>query len=188
MALSSATGQTSPAINLWTCAALAAALISVAGSLVLSIGMDLKACPLCLYQRTFVMGTAAVLGLGMLAGARAGSVAALLALPLAVGGLAVCGFHEYLEQAGRLECPAGLLGWGTAPQQALAAQALLVGVLLGAVIGTGQHANVWSVVGALAFGALMAWGAIASAPPMQAAPNEPYPQRLDVCRPPYRPG
>lgn len=44
------------------------ALAALLGSLWLSIGMGLKACPLCLYQRTFVMGVAAVLGVGFLIG------------------------------------------------------------------------------------------------------------------------
>ena len=43
-----------PAILIW--APLLVALLAVTGSLWLSIGMKLKACPLCFYQRTFVMG------------------------------------------------------------------------------------------------------------------------------------
>ena len=39
--------------SLATVAALIAAAISVAGSLYLSLGMGLIACPLCFYQRTF---------------------------------------------------------------------------------------------------------------------------------------
>jgi len=40
--------------------AFAASIIVLAGSLWLSMGMNLKACPLCFYQRTFVMGIVAV--------------------------------------------------------------------------------------------------------------------------------
>src|SRR5436853_4078529 len=92
------------------------ALMVLAGSLWLSIGMKLKACPLCFYQRTFVMGVVAVLGIGLLTGGRHRAVLNLLTLPLAVAGLGVAVFHVYLELTGKLECPAGVLGIGTAPQ------------------------------------------------------------------------
>ena len=49
---------------------LLVALLALAGSLWLSIGMKLKACPLCFYQRTFVMGVVAVMGIGVLTGQR----------------------------------------------------------------------------------------------------------------------
>jgi hypothetical protein len=43
-------------------------------------------------------------------------------LPLAVAGLGVALFHEYLELTGKLECPSGVMGVGTAPR-AIALQA-----------------------------------------------------------------
>ena len=95
------------------------AVLALAGSLWLSIGMKLKACPLCLYQRAFVMGVVAVFGMGVLTGHRHRVVLNLLALPLAAAGLGVAVFHEYLELTGKLECPAGVMGIGTAPQQSL---------------------------------------------------------------------
>src|SRR5713226_276723 len=95
------------------------AFVALAGSLWLSVGMGLKACPLCFYQRTFVMGVVAVLGTGLLTGQRHWGVLNLLALPLVVGGLGVAVFHEYLELTGKLECPAGVMGVGTSPQQSL---------------------------------------------------------------------
>src|SRR5260370_8662109 len=49
----------------WVWAALLVALIALAGSLWLSMGMGLKACPLCFYQRTFVMAPVAVLVFGL---------------------------------------------------------------------------------------------------------------------------
>src|SRR5262249_12993545 len=112
----------------WTWAALVVALIGLAGSLFLSLGMSLKPCPLCFYQRTFMMSVVGVLGLGLLtrAGARWLS---LLVLPLAVAGLGVALFHVYLETAGKLECPEGVLGWGTAPQQSLAVFVVLTALL-----------------------------------------------------------
>src|SRR5262249_45325113 len=101
-------------------APLLVALVALAGSLWLSIGMKLKACPLCFYQRTFVMGVVAVLGIGLLTEQRHRAVLNLLALPLVVAGLGVAAFHVYLEMTGKLECPAGVMGVGTAPQQSRA--------------------------------------------------------------------
>jgi disulfide bond formation protein DsbB len=76
---------------------LLVALVALAGSLWLSVGMGLKACPLCFYQRTFVMGVVAVLGIGLLTGQRHRGVLNLLALPLAVAGFGVAAFHVFLE-------------------------------------------------------------------------------------------
>src|SRR5918911_608496 len=114
----------------WAWAALAVAVVGLAGSLYLSLGMHLKACPLCFYQRTFMMALVAVLGVGLLAGAARPGRLALLALPLAVAGLGVALFHVWLEVRGKLECPAGVLGLGTAPQQSLVVFALVFALLL----------------------------------------------------------
>jgi hypothetical protein len=150
--------------------------------------MGLKACPLCFYQRTFVMGVVAVLGIGVLTGQQHRGVLNLLALPLAVAGLGVAVFHEYLEQTGKLECPAGVMGIGTAPQQSLAALTVLlvfvaVGVVRGEHVGESQRP---ASVAAVVLGLLLAWGAILSAPPMPTAPAKAYEQPLDMCRPPFR--
>src|SRR5258708_36470513 len=106
--------RTSPSIHTAPVGAvflpLLVALLALAGSLWLSIGMKLKACPLCFYQRTFVMGVVAVLGVGLLTGRRHRAVLNLLALPLVVGALGVALFHVYLELTDKLECPAGVLG------------------------------------------------------------------------------
>src|SRR5437868_5534791 len=109
----------SRAASFWSWAALLVALVALAGSLYLSLGMGLKACPLCFYQRTFVMGLVGVLGMGLLTKTGPSGRLGLLALPLAAAGLGVALFHVYLELAGRLECPQGLFGWGTAPKQSL---------------------------------------------------------------------
>jgi hypothetical protein len=45
--------QPNPASSVVTWLALVAALVVSAGSLWLSLGMNLVACPLCFYQRTF---------------------------------------------------------------------------------------------------------------------------------------
>src|SRR5947209_7051199 len=60
--------EAGPAASGWTWAALAVAVAGLGGSLFLSLGMHLKACPLCFYQRTFAMSLVAVLGMGLLAG------------------------------------------------------------------------------------------------------------------------
>lgn len=166
------------------------AVIALAGSLWLSIGigMGLKACPLCLYQRSFVMGVVAVLGIGMLAGERHRGVLALLALPLVVAGLGVAVFHEYLELSGKLECPAGVLGIGTAPQQSLAVLAVLLVVVVGSIMRGGSVGkSSWPAsIGAVVLGVLLAWASIAAAPPLPPAPTKAYESKLDMCRPPFR--
>jgi disulfide bond formation protein DsbB len=168
------------------------ALIALVGSLWLSIGMSLKACPLCFYQRTFIMAVVAVLGIGLLTGERHRGVLNLLALPLVVAGLGVAAFHEYLELVSKLECPAGVLGIGTAPQQSLAALAvLLVVVVAGILLSRKGGESLWPVAAAsVVVGLLLAWGSVASAPPMPPTPTKAYDpekQPLDMCRPPFRP-
>src|SRR5438445_131739 len=111
------TADTSVAV--W--AALLAALVASLGSLWLTLGMELKACPLCLYQRACVFAAAAALGIGVLMRERGEAGVCLVALPAAVAGLGVGVFHNYLEYSGKLVCPKGIAGIGTAPQQALAA-------------------------------------------------------------------
>ncbi len=172
-----------------TWASLVVALVVVAGSLWLSIGMNLKACPLCFYQRTFAMSVAAVLGVGLFAGIRPASWLSLLSLPLAAGGLGVSLFHVYLERAGALECPPGVWGIGSAPQQALAALAILFALLLADVIRGRKHAtHPWAALaGSIVVGGLLTFASIRSAPPAPPAPTSPYDQPLEMCRPPYRP-
>ena len=174
-----------PANALWAWAALAAAVAGLAGSLFLSLGMNLKACPLCFYQRTFLMGLVAVLGMGLLTGAARPGRLALLALPLAVAGLGVALFHISLELRGKLECPAGLLGLGTAPQQSLAVFAVLTALLaVNALLGA---AGWGGLIGGVVLGGLLAAASCTSNPPMPAPPKEPYASpHPDICRPPYR--
>jgi disulfide bond formation protein DsbB len=168
-------------------APLLVALVALAGSLWLSIGMKLRACPFCFYQRTFVMSVVAVLGVGLLAGRRHQGVLNLLALPLVVGALGVAVFHVYLERTGKLECPAGVMGIGTAPQQSLAVLLVLlvlvgVGVVRSRKVGEPHPV---AVCAAVVLGLLLAWGAIASSPPMPPVPTQAYTTPLDICRPPF---
>jgi disulfide bond formation protein DsbB len=166
---------------------LLAALLALAGSLWLSVGMGLKACPLCFYERTFVMGVVAVLGIGVLTGERHRAVLNLLALPLVVAGFGVAAFHVFLELTGKLECPSGVMGVGTAPQQSLAVLTVLLAVVaVGIVWSWNAGESSWpALTGAVVLGLLLAWGAVVSAPPMPPTPTKAYETPLDMCRPPF---
>lgn len=170
----------------WALLSLALSVAGTVGSLYLSLGLGLKACPLCFYQRTFIMATGAVLGIGLLVDRSRTALFCLLVLPLALAGLGVAAFHEYLVVSDVLECPKALLGLGTAPAQSLAAfSALTVSVLAGAWSGGRKGAFALAVV----LGALMAWGSVASSPPLPPVPKAPYDsvkQPLDMCRPVFR--
>ena len=173
-------------------AATGLALVGTAGSLYLSLGMALKPCPLCFYQRTLVMAVLAVLVLGRLVGPSSAGLACLLSLPLAAGGVAIAGFHEWLVLTKALECPKALLGWGTAPEQSLALFAMLtLACAAGSRAGRGESVRQRAplIVAALLLGLALAWGCIASAPPLPPSPAKPYDpqsQPLDMCRPPFR--
>ena len=178
---------TIPAILVWP--ALMVAFLATVGSLWLSIGMGLKACPLCFYQRTFAMSVLGALGIGVLTGTRHRNVLSVLALPMAVGGFGVAAFHVSLELTGKLECPPGVMGLGTAPQQSLIIfLLLLVLVSLAAVrAGTLGEPRMGVSLAAFALGGLFAVGAVVSAPPMPAPPTKAYETPLEICRPPFRP-
>lgn len=150
--------------------------------------MNLKACPLCFYQRTFAMSIVGVLGIGVLTGARHRNVLNALALPLAVGGFGVAAFHVYLEMTGKLECPQGVMAVGTAPQQSLAVfLMLLVLVAAGAFRASSLgEPRVATLLAAVVLGVLFAVGAVTSNPPMPGPPLQPYPGEPEICRPPYR--
>jgi disulfide bond formation protein DsbB len=164
----------------WAICALLVAVCGTVGSVYLSVGMGLKACPLCFYQRTFVMSAMAVLVVGLVRDRTQAGLLSLVCLPLAVGGLGVAAFHEYLEYSGKLECPQAILGLGTAPQQSLA-----LFVLLTVVLAITARRQVAAAGLAVLLGLGLAWACIASAPPMPPAPTKPYEQPLDICRPPF---
>jgi disulfide bond formation protein DsbB len=174
--------------SILVCLALAVAIAAVAGSLALSLVEHKVACALCFYQRTFAMSIVAVLLLGLLSRAGRVPLLALLALPLALAGAGVAGFHVYLETNGTLECPAGLYGILTAPKQSLAAFAVLSlllllevvrGVKLGAV-------GVLNVVVALALGGGLVWGSISANPAPLPTPKQKYDDPVPkTCRPPF---
>jgi disulfide bond formation protein DsbB len=153
----------------------------------LSIGMGLKACPVCFYQRTFVMGVLAVFAIGVLAGRGRRGVLNLLALPLAVAGFGVAAFHVSLELTGKLECPAGVLDIGTAPQQSLAALTLLLVLVVVGVVRSRNAGDFHPLTApaAVVLGVLRAWGSVVSSPPVEPA-TKAYKEPLDRCRPPFR--
>jgi hypothetical protein len=138
------------------------------------------------------MSALAVLLAGRLAEPLRPGLICLLALPLGVGGLGVAAFHEWLVLTGVLECPQALLELGSAPAQSLTVLALLTLTCAGGGhAGRGESARQGAAAGAgaMLLGLALAWGCIASAPPLPPAPPKPYDpqtQPLDMCRPPFR--
>jgi disulfide bond formation protein DsbB len=184
----SAKSACATAASVWTWAALVVAVAGLSGSLFLSMGMQLQACPLCFYQRTFVMSLVAVLALGLLT--RVGSRLSFLALPLATAGLGVALFHVSLEVRGKLECPKGVLGLGTSPQQSMAIYVLLFGLLLVDLLKNSRCARGFGIFvgGGLIVGILLAVASLTSNPPMKGPPKTAYPNpQPEICRPPYQP-
>jgi hypothetical protein len=148
--------------TIWTWAAAAVAVAALAGSLYMSIVMRSHACPLCYYQRTFVMGVVCVLLVGGVGGAGRPGFVSLLALPMGVAGLSVAVFHVYREQKMSLEEPPGLLGLGSAPEQSLAVFVLLVALLLLDLLRGRRAGGVgWiAIVGAALLGVAVAAGGV----------------------------
>ncbi len=182
-------------LSFWTILALFVSAAGVAGSLWLSLGMELLACPLCYYQRTFAMAALGTLAVGLLGGVRPSSRVSLLALPSAIGGLGLAGWHISREllapgTKGAMDCPQGLFGIGTAPQQSLAVFALLTLLLLidigcGCCCG-GDDSRGPSILGsllAIVLGLAFAYGCVESAfmPPL---PENLKTGDLKICRPP----
>jgi len=164
----------SPAI--WVALLVAAA--AATGSLWLTLSMGLKACPLCVYQRSLILAALAILALGMALRGLDSSALGVLALVPAAAGFGVGLFHNYLEQTKVLECPNGIAGYGTAPQQALAAEAVLLLPLLLASVR-----RVIPTIAALLLGGGIVAALILSGPPLPkpTPPKEPF----DMCRPVY---
>lgn len=176
--------------NSFTWAAFFVALLALTGSLLLTWHLNLKACPLCLYQRIFVMGVVGLMGVGLCVGGLRPGLLSLLALPLACAALTVAGFHVYLVQNGTLECPLGLFGLGVAPLQSLVILLLLTGLLLFDILRSGSSGG-FSPLATPApalLGILLGFAAIKSSPPPPKVPEGGYsiPVNEDGCRPPFR--
>ncbi len=174
-------------VSILTCLCAVVAAVGVAGSLYLSIGMGLKACPLCFYQRAFAMASLAILVVGPFPrGTLAAPARALLALVPAAAGLGVAAFHVSLELRDVLECPKSIAEILTAPKQSLAFFVVLVTALCGAASRRSRF-GAGRLLLAFVLGCLLSWGSIASAPPLPAAPTSAYPsdKPFDMCRPPY---
>jgi disulfide bond formation protein DsbB len=167
----------------WAVVANILAWGGVAGSLWLTLSMDLKACPLCLYQRSMMMAAAAVLLLGLFTELRRSPALLALALAPATAGLGVAGFHEYLVVNGTLECPPGIAGLGTTTQQSLAAFLVLFALLFAAQF----RRTPLLTAASLLLGVLLAVGMLRTAPPLPDPPPQAYDKPLDGCRPPFRP-
>lgn len=164
----------------WAWLALIVSLLGTFGSLYLSIGMGLKACPLCFYQRTLIMAILSVIGVGMVVDRSRAELLCLLCVPLVFAGLGVAIFHEYLVVRGKLECPEGVLSLGSAPFQSLVTYIVLTICIL-----VGSMKRVAAIGGSVLLGFAFAWCCVAGSPPMPQAPTKPYDQPLEVCRPPY---
>jgi disulfide bond formation protein DsbB len=171
---------------------LALAGVATTGSIYLSVGLGLKACPLCFYQRSFAIAVLVVLGMLIWLEGLRSMRACLVTLPLTMSGLGVAAFHVYLVQNGKLECPPALFGWGDGPIQSLSIFAVLTIVCLTGACST-RRAEVrggWpTILAAMIVGVGTAWVCIASAPPLPPTPGQPYDpikQPFDMCRPPFR--
>lgn len=184
------TGQSSAGLP-WGGFALGVAAAGTVGSLYLSIGLGLKACPLCFYQRSFIMAAGMALAMSLCREGVQSARGCVTALPLAICGLGVAMFHEFLVLSGKLECPPALLGWGDGPAQSLAVfVTLTVLCLAGACFDNGDSRplKMKTVLLAGLAGTGLSWACIRSAPPLPPVPAQPYDpvkQPFDMCRPPF---
>src|SRR5688572_30276893 len=112
-------------VGAMTWLALLVSAAVVGGSLYLSLGLGLIACPLCFYQRTFAIAVLCVLAVGILGGVRPAWRLSLLALAPAFAGLGMAGWHYSRVALGEMVCPDGAFGIGSAPLQSLAAFGVL---------------------------------------------------------------
>jgi hypothetical protein len=110
-------------------------------------------------------------------------------LPLALGGLGVAIFHVSLEARDILECPAGVLGLGSAPQQSLAIYVVLTLLLLADVFSRrmATPAEWAALVGGLLLGGVLVYTSIIANPPTPGVPPGGYKEPVpDICRKPER--
>lgn len=171
--------------NALVIASLALALLGSLGSVYLSMGLGLKACPLCYYQRTFVFAALGVLLIGVVYQAYEHVCLPALALPLALGGLGVAAFHVSMELRGKMECPIGVTTVLSAPKESFTILLLLSGTLLAGALMSDKPAGGWGGVAlAVVLAALFTVGCLMAAGP---APAADYDKPIDMCRPLRRP-
>lgn len=172
--------------------AIQLAVVGTAGSVFLSMGLGLKACPLCFYQRSFVMAALAVLALGRFLEPSRPGLICLLSVPLAWAGFGVALFHYYLEATRVLECPPGLFGFWTAPAQSLVLFNFLASdVTWAAWCGRreSERQGASTLIAAMLLGIVLAVACVKSSPPLPPVPTaayDPVKQPLDTCRRPFR--
>lgn len=170
---------------LWTRLALFVAVVGTLGSLHLSIQMQLQACPLCYYQRAFMMSAAAVLLFAMFLPGVPTSAVAILALSPALAGAAIAAHHSALVWKGFLECPKGITGALTAPEESLLVFSILVVALLGDLVHRNRY--IAQGIGALLLGYLLCNLCMRSTVPLP-EPTVPYEDTGDLktCRRPFK--
>jgi disulfide bond formation protein DsbB len=169
----------------WLWAALALSVAGSLGSLLLTWAQGLTACPLCFYQRVFIMTAAGSLALGVLLPELRPGRASLFALPSAMGGFAVAVFHVNLVRTGALECPNGFFDLGVAPLQSLVVFVLLLAVLAGDMIQARKAGFGIPAIGlgASLLGLVFAVALIYSGPPPPNPASFDYTRDPIVCRP-----
>ncbi|MFQ3650355.1 MAG: disulfide bond formation protein B [Gemmataceae bacterium] len=171
-----------PQLTYWL--ALAVALGTSVGSVVLSLGLQLAACPLCYYQRSFAFASLGVLGVGLITGMQQHICLAGLVLPLALTGLLLAGYHASLEARGKMECPLGLTQTLTAPQESVLAFVVLSGLLVTCTLSEDKPGGGWV---AIALAALLAVVLAVSSVASVAMPAPPKPETYQsppkTCRP-----
>jgi disulfide bond formation protein DsbB len=171
-----------PQLGYWL--ALGVALGTSVGSVVLSVGLQLAACPLCYYQRSFAFASLGVLAVGLFAGLQQHIALGALALPVAFTGLAIAGYHASLEARGKMECPRGVTQTLTAPQESTLAFLLLTGLLMAATLADGKPGGGGGALGAsVVLAAVLAVACVVSVA-MPAPPKaETYQSPPKTCRP-----
>jgi disulfide bond formation protein DsbB len=182
------------------------ALVGVAGTIWLSLGTDLIACPLCFYQRTLMLGVVGVMLAGIFGGARRAGFVSLVALPLTTAGLGVAGWHAYLEFNADLECPTGAIcqlyaqaqgmancpaeikEYDTVPRESLTVFALMFLLQSIDIFRSGRRGgfgfSAW--VGVVILGGLITYGLVASVQDPCTISKDPL-KPINGCRKPLQP-
>jgi disulfide bond formation protein DsbB len=174
--------------KIWALLALCLACLGAAGSMYLSMGMSLKACPLCFYQRCALFAIVSILVLGWFIDNHRMDLYCLLTFPLHIMGFGIAAFHSWLVYHSILECPKGLFGLGTAPYQSLVLFILLTVPLLAgawpaARLSRSGSLPTWLII--LLLGGVLVYLCKAGSPPLPEPPVKPYENPADTCRRPF---